>query len=198
MYIVGVRRAPLRDAGPRADGGHLRTARPSHAGFGGVGVIRRKVFFAARTITRALPEAYQPDVKGRFVWLQRLAHRVLKRWGKGITVQDQVVKEVTLPSAKTILDQIREEIRARVGFSALKHEDLVIVAGPAGHYEISLVLADVAHFQLGRGPDRPPEVFGVPIYVTSWMEGWIVLPRKVLNARAEREQVAGDFCGSTF
>lgn len=144
-------------------------------------MIKRKLFFTTRQVTRPLPEAYQPDSKGRFVWLQRLAQRVLKRWGQHVIVEDRAVEEYTLPTAEGILNQIQDELRARLCFSAFRLEDLVIIVGPAAHYQIYLAYADMWRFYEGSGLSMPPEAFGVPIYVTSWIDGWIVLPRNALH-----------------
>lgn len=151
--------------------------------------VRRKIFYRTATVPRPLPEAWRPDPKGKLVWLQRVAHWILRRWGTQVTTIDEVARIVELPSPDSILEKIRDEIRARINFSAFRHEDLVLVVGPGEHQAIQMEFAGMGQVFLGRGPGREPEIFGIPIYVTSWIDGWVVMPRKALSQAAERERL---------
>lgn len=135
----------------------------------------RKRFYKLERIDDPVPEAYLVDPSGRLVWLQRLAHKVLKRWGMHAMARSSVAREIEVPGAHEIAQGLADEITARIAWG-VRREELVIIVGAEAYQGLQLALAGEARLM---SDDR--RIFGVPVYVSDWFDGTIVLPKRALQ-----------------
>lgn len=120
-------------------------------------------------------DIFEFKAKGRAVWLQRILFWVLRKLKCYGSIKTATVHQI--PLGRLEKDFVPTIMAAEESQWKFHREPECIIIGSKEFAELTSVMVPPSEFSFTAEYYQNRTICGLPVYVTPWMSGWVVLPK---------------------